>query len=80
MTPEFIAEKAKKYNMLPEDYYPMSLTNDGGAGGDYPVTVNEHMYNRPSEYEYDFPLFRKNLGVTKGFFEQTHYGRPNYRH
>ena len=25
MTPEIIAEKAAKYNMLPEDYYPMSM-------------------------------------------------------
>ena len=45
MTPEMIAEKAKKFNVLPEDYYPMSMKT-GGPYGDYPVTVNETWNNK----------------------------------
>ena len=33
MTPELIAEKAAKYNILPEDYTPMSVSWGGAYGG-----------------------------------------------
>jgi hypothetical protein len=74
MTPELIAEKAKKYNMLPEDYYPMSLQYDGATGGDYPVLVTEHIQCRPGGHEWDWHQLRRNYGQPVGFFMDTHYG------
>jgi len=41
LTPELIAEKAKKYNIIPEDYLPMSIAWGGSFGGDYPTIVDD---------------------------------------
>ena len=73
MTPELIAEKAKKYNLLPEDYYPMSLQYGGCTGGDYPVTVTEHNSTKPAGYEWDDWFLRRSYGQVVGYFQDTHY-------
>ena len=53
MTPELIAEKAKKYNILPEDYVPMSISWGGAYGGDYPTIVDDAQYNLVFEMQID---------------------------
>jgi len=75
MTPEFIAEKAKKYNMLPEDYYPLSIQTAGNTGGDYPTVVEESYFARPAGYEWDNMLHRMNWGRPIGKYEFTRYGQ-----
>jgi len=77
MTPELIAEKAAKYNMLPEDYYPMSLKFGGAAYGDYPVTAEESYFNRPGTYEWDNFNLRRNMGQPIGKNEMVVYGSCN---
>jgi len=73
MTPEMIAEKAKKFNVLPEDYYPMSMKT-GGPYGDYPVTVNETWNNKSANYEWDDFFFRSNYGEPIGINQPRDYG------
>ena len=75
MTPEFKAEKAKKYNMLPEDYYPLSIQTAGNTGGDYPVVVEESYFCRPANYEWDNMQHRLNWGRPIGKYEFTRYGQ-----
>merc|ERR1712212_933524 len=75
MTPEFKAEKAKKYNMLPEDYYPLSIQQAGNSGGDYPVMVEESYFCRPANYEWDHMLHRMNWGRPIGKYELTRQGQ-----
>jgi len=75
MTPEFVAEKAKKYNMLPEDYYPLSIHQAGNNGGDYPVMVDESYFCRPANYEWDNMLHRMNWGRPIGKYELTRQGQ-----
>ena len=75
MTPEFKAEKAKKYNMLPEDYYPLSIQQAGNSGGDYPVMVEESYFCRPANYEWDNMLHRMNWGRPIGKYELTRQGQ-----
>jgi len=74
MTPELIAEKAKKYNILPEDYVPMSITYGGAYGGDYPTIVDDANYNRNFNYEWDNFDLKKNYGSVIGMHEWSHYG------
>jgi len=75
LTPEFIAEKAKKYNMLPEDYYPLSIPQCANTGGDYPVMVEESYFCRPAGYEWDNQFHRMNWGRPIGKYELTRHGQ-----
>lgn len=77
MTPELIAEKAKKYNILPEDYVPMSITWGGAYGGDYPTIVEDSHYNRNFNYEWDNFEHKRNYGQVLGMHEWTHFGTFN---
>merc|ERR1712233_192797 len=72
MTPELIAEKAAKYNILPEDYMPMSITCSGGFGGDYPTIVEESQYNKEFNFEWDNFNHKRNYGEIWGMFQHTH--------
>lgn len=75
MTPELIAEKAAKYNILPEDYTPMSVSWGGAYGGDYPTIIDEACFSRPFNYEWDNFDQKRNYGQVIGMHEWTHYGQ-----
>lgn len=74
MTPELIAEKAKKYNIIPEDYLPMSISWGGAYGGDYPTIVDDAHFNRDFNYEWDNMDHKRNYGQILGMHEWIHYG------
>merc|ERR1712110_195035 len=73
MTPELIAEKAKKYNMIPEDYLPMSISWGGAYGGDYPTIVEEAFYNKDFNYEWDDFKGKRNFGEVIGMHQYITY-------
>jgi len=73
LTPELIAEKAKKYNIIPEDYTPMSVAWNGSFGGDYPLTVEEAKWNKDWNYEWDNFDMKRNYGEVIGMRQWTHY-------
>jgi len=74
LTPELIAEKAAKFNVLPEDYYPMSMKTPHSSFGDYPVTVGETYNNKSANYEWDDFRQRKNYGEPLGINQIRDYG------
>lgn len=77
MTPEWIAEKAEKYNMLPEDYYPLALMNRNANLGDYPVVLQESFMNRSPYFEWDDWRGRRVFGQPLGLDEPKVYGPFN---
>jgi len=75
LTPEVIAEKAKKYDILPEDYVPMSVTYGGAYGGDYPTVAEEAYHNKDFYYEWDIMKHKRNFGEIIGMHDFTHFHR-----
>uniref|UniRef100_UPI001939DDD6 NADH dehydrogenase [ubiquinone] 1 beta subcomplex subunit 8, mitochondrial-like n=1 Tax=Styela clava TaxID=7725 RepID=UPI001939DDD6 len=56
MSPRERAERASKYNLIPEDYVPME------GYGDYPKLPNEAAFERDPYYDWDQPALRRNYG------------------